>query len=64
MINRSKTQSISKLVLSNAAFSIPAMLMVLIYNMADMFFIGQTNDPLQVAAVSLAAPVFMVFMAR
>ena len=29
-----------------------AMLMVLIYNLADTFFIGQTHDDLQVAAVS------------
>ena len=30
-----------------------SMLVVVIYNMADTFFIGQTGDPLQVAAVSL-----------
>lgn len=40
-----------------------SMLVVVIYNMADTFFIGQTKDPLQVAAVSLATPVFMIFMA-
>lgn len=40
-----------------------AMLMVLIYNLADTFFIGQTHDALQVAAVSLATPVFLIFMA-
>ena len=40
-----------------------SMLVVVIYNMADTFFIGQTQDPLQVAAVSLATPVFMIFMA-
>ena len=39
-----------------------SMLVVVIYNMADTFFIGQTGDPMQVAAVSLATPVFMVFM--
>ena len=39
-----------------------AMLMVLIYNLADTFFIGQTHDDLQVAAVSLATPVFLLFM--
>ena len=39
-----------------------SMLVVVIYNMADTFFIGQTKDPLQVAAVSLATPVFMIFM--
>lgn len=37
--------------------------MVLVYNLADTFFIGQTHDDLQVAAVSLATPVFLIFMA-
>lgn len=40
-----------------------AMLMVLVYNLADTFFIGQTHDAYQVAAVSLATPVFLIFMA-
>ncbi|MGN0799631.1 MAG: MATE family efflux transporter [Christensenellales bacterium] len=40
-----------------------AMLMVLVYNLADTFFIGQTHDALQVSAVSLATPVFLFFMA-
>ena len=40
-----------------------SMLVTNVYNMADTFFIGQTKDPLQVAAVSLATPVFMIFMA-
>lgn len=43
--------------------TIITMLVVVIYNMADTFFIGQTNDAMQVAAVSLATPVFLVFMA-
>lgn len=49
-----------------AVMAIPtmiSMLVVVIYNMADTFFIGQTNDAMQVAAVSLATPVFMIFMA-
>lgn len=40
-----------------------AMLMVLIYNLADTFFIGQTHQDVLVAAVSLATPVFLIFMA-
>ncbi|MBO7537209.1 MAG: MATE family efflux transporter [Alphaproteobacteria bacterium] len=39
------------------------MLMVLIYNVADTFFIGQTHDDLQVAAVSMCTPVFLLFLA-
>ena len=33
------------------------------YNMADTFFVGQTGDPLQVAAVSLTNPIFILMMA-
>ena len=54
---------ISQAVLKNALPAMAAMLMVLVYNMADTFFIGQTHDALQVAAVSLATPVFLIFMA-
>ena len=50
-------------VMKNALPAIAAMLMTLIYNLADTFFIGQTGDALQVAAVSLATPVFLIFTA-
>lgn len=35
-------------------------LIILIYNMADTFFIGRTNDPFMVAAASLILPVFNI----
>ena len=54
---------VPKAVFKNALPAMVAMLMVLIYNLADTFFIGQTHDALQVAAVSLATPVFLLFMA-
>ncbi len=54
---------VPKAVVSNALPAMLAMLMVLVYNLADTFFIGQTHDDLQVAAVSLATPVFLLFMA-
>lgn len=54
---------VSRAVLQNALPAMAAMLMVLIYNLADTFFIGRTHDALQVAAVSLAMPVFLMFMA-
>ena len=54
---------VSQAVLKNALPAMAAMLMVLVYNLADTFFIGQTHDALQVAAVSLATPVFLIFMA-
>lgn len=50
-------------VIKNAIPAMFAMLMVLIYNLADTFFIGQTHNAYQVAAVSLATPVFLMFMA-
>lgn len=50
-------------VLKNAIPAMAAMLMVLIYNLADTFFIAQTHDDILVAAVSLATPVFLLFMA-
>lgn len=58
-----ESSSVGKVVLQNALPAMAAMLMVLIYNLADTFFIGQTHDALQVAAVSLATPVFLLFMA-
>lgn len=57
------TMSVPQAVIKNAIPAMVAMLMVLIYNLADTFFIGQTHDAYQVAAVSLATPVFLMFMA-
>lgn len=54
---------IPKAVLKNAIPAMAAMLMVLIYNLADTFFIAQTHNDILVAAVSLATPVFLIFMA-
>ncbi|MGM9625167.1 MAG: MATE family efflux transporter [Eubacteriales bacterium] len=53
--------TVPKAVLHNALPAMAAMLMVLIYNLADTFFIGQTHDDIQLAAVSLATPVFLLF---
>lgn len=58
-----ESMPVPKAVLKNALHAMAAMLMVLVYNLADTFFIGQTHDALQVAAVSLATPVFLMFMA-
>ena len=53
---------VSTAVLKNAIPAMVAMLMVLVYNLADTFFIGQTKDDLQVAAVAMCTPVFLMFM--
>lgn len=58
-----ESMPVPKAVFRNALPAMAAMLMVLVYNLADTFFIGQTHDALQVAAVSLATPVFLIFMA-
>ena len=49
--------------MKNTIPAMVAMLMVLIYNLADTFFIGQTKDALMVASVSLVTPAFLLFMA-
>ena len=40
--------------------AIISQLIVLIYNMADTFFVGQTNNPYMVAGTSLMLPVFNI----
>ena len=54
---------VSKAVAKMAIPSVISSLVTVVYNMADTFFVGQTNDPLQVAAVSLTNPIFILFMA-
>ena len=54
---------IGQAVMKNTIPAMVAMLMVLIYNLADTFFIGQTNNALMVASVSLVTPAFLLFMA-
>lgn len=54
---------VPKAVLSNIIPSIISMIMVLVYNLADTYFIGQTKNAYMVAAISLATPVFLIFMA-
>ena len=58
-----ESRKIHRQVISNIIPAIVVEIMLLIYNLADTFFIAQTNDPLQLAAVSLAAPVFLILIA-
>ena len=57
-----EAKSIHRQVISNIIPAIIVEIMILIYNLADTFFISQTNDPYQIAAVSLAFPVFMMLI--
>ncbi len=50
-------------VIKNSLPAMIGMLVVFLYNIADAFFVGQTGDELQVAAVTLTTPVFLLFMA-
>ena len=57
------TMKVSSAVAKMAIPSVISSLVTVLYNMADTFFVGQTGDALQVAAVSLTNPIFILFMA-
>lgn len=52
-----------KSLISLAMPTILGMLVNVFYNMVDTFFVGQTGDPNQVAAVSLTMPIYLLLMA-
>lgn len=54
---------VGRAVISLAVPTVIAQLITVIYNMADTFFIGRLGDPNQVAAATLAMPVFMFLTA-
>ena len=54
---------IPKAVATLAIPTIAASLVMVIYNLADTFFVGMLNDPVSTSAVSLAAPVVLAFNA-
>lgn len=54
---------ISEAVTKMALPCVISSLILIIYNMADTFFVGQTQNAFQVAAVSLTKPVFVLFIA-
>lgn len=49
-----------KLILHLCIPTIVIMLVMVLYNMADTYFIGKTNDPYKIAAVSLCGPIFSI----
>ena len=57
-----KTDPIPKIVIKNSIPALIAMIMVMVYNLADTFFLGLTHNDLAVTAVSFATPLFMIFM--
>lgn len=54
--------SIWKLITKMGIPAVISMVVVVIYNMADTFFVGQTHNDMMVAAVSLAAPIFTLMI--
>lgn len=54
---------IPKAVATLALPSMIGMLINIVYNLADTFFVGQTGDANQVSAVSVAMPMFLLFLA-
>ncbi len=54
---------VRKAVLTLAVPTVISQLITVVYNMADTFFIGQLNDPMQVAAATIAMPCFMFLTA-
>ena len=61
-IDSFKTDPIPKIVIKNSIPALIAMMMVMVYNLADTFFLGLTHNDLMVTAVSFATPLFMIFM--
>lgn len=58
-----ESMPIPKAVAKLAIPTILSSLVMVLYNLADTYFVGMLNDPLQNAAVTLAAPVLLAFNA-
>ena len=54
---------VPKAVAKLAIPTILSSLVMVIYNLADTYFVGIINDPIENAAVTLAAPVLLAFNA-
>lgn len=58
-----ETDPIPRAVAALALPSAASTLVMILYNLADTYFVGMLNDPVQTAAVSLAAPALLAFNA-
>ena len=54
---------VPKALITLALPTILGMMVQILYNLTDIFFVGKLNDPYQVAAVAIATPIFMMFLA-
>lgn len=55
-----KNGSFGKLLLNLSLPSVIIIIIMIVYNVADTYFIGQTGDPSKIAAISLSMPVFTI----
>lgn len=55
--------SVPKAIITLAIPTVISNMITLIYNLTDTFFIGMLDDPIQLGAISLAFPVFLVIQA-
>ena len=58
-----ENMSIPKATLKLSLPAILSSLVMIVYNLADTFFVGMLNDPVQNSAVTLAAPLLLAFNA-
>lgn len=58
-----ETMPIRKAAMTLVIPTVISQLVMLVYNMADTWYIGQTGDPYQVAAVTVTYPIFMLMNA-
>lgn len=54
---------VPKAVMTLAVPTVLSSLVMVLYNLADTYFVGMLGDPVQNAAVTLAAPVLLAFNA-
>ena len=54
---------VNKAIFKLAIPTMMGMIVMIFYNLTDTFFIGKLNDPDQVAAIAIAMPIFMTFIA-
>lgn len=55
-----KNGSFGKLLINLSLPAVVIIIIMIIYNVADTFFIGQTGEPNKIAAISLSMPVFTI----
>lgn len=58
-----ETMPIPRAVLTLSIPTVLSSLVMVLYNLADTYFVGRLNDPVQNSAVTLAAPVLLAFNA-